>query len=97
MTVGVDAIGDEFVFFVRDNGIGIDPGEAGRLFGLFQKLDPASEGTGLGLALIKRIVEGHGGRIRVESAGPGQGATFRFTLAGTRRGTAQAARPLLEH
>ncbi len=94
VTVGVDAVGDDFVFFVRDNGIGIDLEQAGTLFGLFQKLDPASEGSGLGLALIKRIVEGHGGRIWVESAGPGQGATFRFTLAGTRMGSgAPAANP----
>ena len=57
-------------------------GTSTKLFGLFEKLDPGSEGTGIGLALVKRIVEVHGGRIWVESAGAGQGTTFRFTLAG---------------
>jgi PAS domain S-box-containing protein len=67
------------VFYVRDNGIGIDPQHHERIFGLFNKLDPASEGTGIGLSLVKRIVEFHGGRIWVESE-PGQGSTFLFTL-----------------
>lgn len=67
------------IFYVRDNGIGIDPEHHERIFGLFNKLDPNVEGTGIGLALVKRIVEFHGGRIWVESA-EGQGATFWFTL-----------------
>jgi signal transduction histidine kinase len=67
------------IFFVRDNGIGIDPKFKDRIFGLFDKLDPRSEGTGIGLALIKRIIEFHGGRIWIESE-PGKGSTFYFTL-----------------
>jgi len=67
------------VFFVRDNGIGIHPEHHERIFGLFNKLDPTADGTGVGLALVKRIVEYHGGRIWVESA-PAQGASFLFTL-----------------
>jgi signal transduction histidine kinase len=74
----------EIIITVRDNGIGIDPRHAAKLFGLFEKLDVNSQGTGIGLALARRIVEVHGGRIWVESAGPGQGSSFRFTLAGTR-------------
>jgi signal transduction histidine kinase len=68
-------------FFVKDNGMGIDKGYHHRVFGMFEKLNPQSEGTGIGLALIKRIVEVHGGKIWVESDGPGTGSTFLFTLA----------------
>jgi signal transduction histidine kinase len=67
------------VFFVRDNGIGIPAEHHERIFGLFNKLDPMAEGTGVGLALVKRIVEFHGGRIWVESEA-GRGAKFLFTL-----------------
>lgn len=66
-------------FFVKDNGIGIAPEHHERIFGLFNKLDAESEGTGVGLALVKRIVEFHGGRIQVHSEA-GMGATFYFTL-----------------
>jgi signal transduction histidine kinase len=68
------------VFFVKDNGIGIEPRFQERIFGLFNKLDANSEGTGVGLALTKRIVEFHGGRIWVESKGKGKGTNFFFTL-----------------
>ncbi|HAV77364.1 MAG TPA: hypothetical protein DCX53_08425 [Anaerolineae bacterium] len=67
------------IFFVRDNGLGIAPEFHDRVFDLFNKLDPQSEGTGIGLALAKRIVEFHGGRIWVESEA-GKGAAFYFTL-----------------
>jgi signal transduction histidine kinase len=68
-----------YVFFVRDNGMGIAAEYHERIFGLFNKLDAKSDGTGIGLALVKRIVEFHGGRIWVESEA-GKGSTFLFTL-----------------
>lgn len=71
------------IFFVRDNGIGIQPQFQQRIFGLFNKLDQNVEGTGIGLTLVKRIIEVHGGRIWVESE-LGKGATFYFTLPGNR-------------
>jgi len=83
--IGVKQAGWEPVLFVRDNGIGIDPELQPLVFGLFHKLDPDSQGEGIGLALVKRIVELHGGRIWVDSEGLGKGTTFRFTLAKTRR------------
>lgn len=67
------------VFYVHDNGIGIRKEFQDRVFGLFDKLNPDSEGTGIGLALVKRIIEVHGGKIWVESE-EGAGATFYFTL-----------------
>jgi len=67
------------IFFVRDNGIGILPKHQERIFGLFNKLDPKGDGTGIGLAIVKRIIEVHGGRIWIESE-VGKGSTFYFTL-----------------
>jgi signal transduction histidine kinase len=72
--------GEETVCYVRDNGIGIEPRYHEKIFGLFERLDAASGGTGIGLPLVKRIIEVHGGRIWVESIGQGQGSTFCFTL-----------------
>jgi PAS domain S-box-containing protein len=80
--IGVEQRGPETVFFVRDNGAGIDPRFQAKVFGLFEQLDPKGEGTGMGLALVKRIVDLYKGRIWVESAGLGQGANFLFTLPG---------------
>ncbi|MBN8579714.1 MAG: GAF domain-containing protein [Anaerolineae bacterium] len=67
------------IFYVRDNGMGIAHEYHERIFRLFEKLDPDSEGTGVGLALVKRIIEFHSGRIWLESE-PGKGTTFFFTL-----------------
>jgi signal transduction histidine kinase len=70
----------QVTLYVRDNGIGIDLAHQDRVFELFHRLDPRVEGTGLGLALARRIVETHGGRMWVESAGTGRGSTFCFSL-----------------
>ena len=81
--IGVREAGTESgqaTFYVRDNGMGIDAVHQDRVFELFHRLDPRVEGTGLGLALARRIVDTHGGRIWVESAGVGHGSTFCFTL-----------------
>jgi PAS domain S-box-containing protein len=67
------------IFYVKDNGIGIDLSHHERIFGLFNKLDPQVEGTGIGLALVKRIIEVHNGKIWVESE-VGKGSTFYFSL-----------------
>jgi PAS domain S-box-containing protein len=67
------------ILYVKDNGVGIDPIHQDRIFGLFNKLDATSDGTGIGLALVKRIIEVHGGRIWVQSE-VGKGSTFFFTL-----------------
>lgn len=66
--------------YVHDNGIGISSQHLESVFELFRKLDPLAEGTGIGLVLVKRIIEVHGGRIWLESEGPGKGTTVFFTL-----------------
>jgi len=73
--------GNEYIFSVKDNGIGIDPQLFGRLFALFQRLNTGDKypGTGVGLAVTKRIIGRHGGKIWVESL-PGKGASFYFTI-----------------
>ena len=70
----------ETLFFVRDNGMGIPPAYHDKIFGLFERLGNSVDGTGIGLALVKWIIEVHNGRLWVESDGVGQGATFYFTL-----------------
>lgn len=80
--IGFALTGSQTAYFVRDRGRGIEARFQQSIFGLFNKLDPRSEGAGIGLALVRRIVEFHGGTAWVESAGAGEGATFYFTLPG---------------
>jgi PAS domain S-box-containing protein len=80
--IGVSRSNNEPEFFVSDNGVGIEQAYCEKVFGLFEKLDQQSDGTGLGLALVKRIVEQYGGKIWIESEGLGKGTCFRFTLPG---------------
>ncbi len=70
---------EEWVVTMRDNGVGVDPAQATRIFGMFSRAHPEIEGVGIGLAVCRRIVEAHGGRIWVE-APEGGGSAFRFTL-----------------
>ena len=80
--IGVETRGADKLFFVRDNGVGIDPQYHAKVFGLFEQLNPQAGGTGIGLAHVKRIVEVCGGRIWLESAGKGKGTCFLFNLPG---------------
>ena len=78
--IGARNNGNPPVFFVQDNGMGIEPRYLERIFNLFEKLDGKSDGNGIGLAIARRIIEAHGGRIWAESEGEGKGTTFFFTL-----------------
>jgi signal transduction histidine kinase len=78
--IGAEESAGQVVCHVRDNGVGIQPEYLERVFNLFERLDPRIEGTGIGLALAKRIVEFHNGKIWAESEGPGRGSTFWFSL-----------------
>jgi signal transduction histidine kinase len=78
--VSAEADGHSVRCRVSDNGIGIAPAYRDKIFALFAKLDPGTEGTGIGLSIVKRIVETHGGRVWVESPGPGSGSAFVFTV-----------------
>ena len=78
--IGGEVAGSHVRCWVRDNGIGIPQPYLERIFGLFERLDSSSPGTGIGLSLARRIVDKHGGRIWAESAGEGQGSAFYFIL-----------------
>jgi len=86
--IGARIRNGEPVIYVRDNGIGIAEGYREKIFDMFHQLDAGQPGTGVGLALVRRIVEHHGGSIWAASDGPGRGSTFFFTL-----GAAAAAAP----
>jgi len=81
MVIGFEEVDGDHIFSVSDNGIGIAPENHERIFELFNKLDPNSDGTGIGLGLVKKIIEVHHGNIWVESE-PGKGSIFKFTLQG---------------
>lgn len=80
IVIGFEEVNGEHIFSVTDNGIGIARENHERIFELFSKLNPEIEGTGIGLGMVKKIIEVHHGRIWVESE-PGMGAVFKFTLA----------------
>ena len=78
--IGLRQSDDETVVYVKDNGTGMDARYHEKVFGLFERLEQGTGGTGIGLAIVKRIVEVHGGRIWVESEGVGHGSVFCFAL-----------------
>jgi len=83
--IGFRTENDGTVFVVSDNGVGIAAGKAERAFLLFEKLEPQSEGTGIGLTLVRRVVQAHGGRVWIESEGEGLGTRVCFTIPSPRQ------------
>ena len=83
--VGCRKEGKENIFFVKDNGQGIEADQESAIFEMFKQLEPGAGGTGMGLAVVKRIVESHGGRIWVDTTGKDDGACFCFTVSDGRR------------
>ncbi len=83
----------DVICWVRDNGSGIDKSNLDRVFGIFDRLHRDIEGTGIGLALVKRIIEIHGGKIWAESPGLGRGSTLFFTLPGRQAGQGESSVP----
>ena len=81
--IGHSVKNDDNTFYISDTGIGIDPKFSKKVFDLFERLEPEIEGTGIGLAIVKRVIEVHQGKIWVESEGKGKGSTFFFTLPNT--------------
>ena len=84
ITVAVSHEGDDTVIRIADQGPGLSPEDLGRLFGRFQRLSAkptaGESSTGLGLSIVKRIIDMHGGEVTAHSGGPGQGSTFTITL-----------------
>ncbi len=98
--IAVKPLGRSWVISIADNGIGIDPKNFGRIFQIFQRLhgrEAFGGGSGIGLSICKKIVERHGGRIWIESAGEGQGSTFFFTLPQASPHTAGFSAPAVDH
>jgi signal transduction histidine kinase len=80
ISIGFENDKEGTVFYVKDNGIGIPSEYHEKIFGIFEKLDAKTDGVGMGLTMVRRIVELYGGKIYVESDGVEKGACFRFTL-----------------
>ena len=87
IAVAVTHEGGDTVIRIADQGAGLSPEDLGRLFGRFQRLSAkptaGESSTGLGLSIVKRIIDMHGGHVTAESGGPGQGSTFTVTLPAT--------------